>query len=440
MVSRCVFIVALRHLCECTVLEKGEDFVLHDFPIYSMATFGLSNRHAMCCYRCPTGNSNFMICSDVSIVLSSTEPSRGDTLSLDWQSNSIAIDRFSASQGVLCFQDTSNSSWGKCAVLGISGGVLSVGPKTIVNYAPTGVVAVTVLSATRAVLCYRGGDALSCSVLSLADVALNVGTDLALNLERPLEVSAAAISETKMILCWRGASTSIKGKCLALVLDGDSATQGPTLEVSSENLGSTNWYASVVALSEKTVALCYQDIVRPNSTAVEPIAKCNAIRVRGSRLDKGDDLLLTAGLPIKGATDFSIARLSDTLGVVCYHGGMVGHYTTCNTLNLFGNTLAKGPDVVVHDNGAQSISTSPMSDTSVLVCYRSSPVAGDRGICNVLLAKVAETPTGDTPETVTSTTFSTTTAGKVTARGVKHGQSPVACALAFLLWMLSLSL
>jgi hypothetical protein len=276
MVSKCCFIVALGHLCDCIVLEKGPDFVLHDFPIYTMSTFSLSNAHALCCYRCPTQNSNFMICSDVSVITSPTQPTKGDTLTLDWTSDDIVTAGFSASKGILCFQDTSNSSYGKCAALGVSGGVISSGPKSTVNFGSTGAVAVTTLSETEAVLCYRGGDALSCNQLTVVDMALTIGDDLALNLERPLEVSTAKITDTKLILCWRGASTSIAGKCLVLVLDGDSTNQGPPLEVSSGILGSTSWHASTFALSSKTVAICYQDMVQVNSSSPVPTAKCIA--------------------------------------------------------------------------------------------------------------------------------------------------------------------
>lgn len=430
MVSKCCFIVALGHLCDCIVLEKGPDFVLHDFPIYTMSTFSLSNAHALCCYRCPTQNSNFMICSDVSVITSPTQPTKGDTLTLDWTSDDIVTAGFSASKGILCFQDTSNSSYGKCAAIGVSGGVISSGPKSTVNFGSTGAVAVTTLSETEAVLCYRGGDALSCNQLTVVDMALTIGDDLALNLERPLEVSTAKITDTKLILCWRGASTSIAGKCLVLVLNGDSTNQGPPLEVSSGILGSTSWHASTFALSSKTVAICYQDMVQVNSSSPVPTAKCNALRVKGTVLEKGDDIVLRDGSTVLGATEFSTARLSDVLGVVCYLGGLVAHYTTCNTLNLYGNTLAKGPDIVVHDNGAVSMSTSPLSDTSVMVCYRSSPESGEKGFCNVLVAQVPETTTWFPLETTSTPSLS----AKGTTNGIDSGRSTAAYVLVVLVW------
>jgi hypothetical protein len=436
MVSRCVFIVALGHLYDCTVLEKGPDFVLHDFPIYTMTGYALSNGHAMCCYRCPSQNTNFMICSEVSVVNSATQPTKGDTLSLDWASSEITTAGFTASTGILCFQDTNNGTYARCAAVGVSDGALSHGPRATVNFAPTGAVAVTTLSESEAVLCYRGGDALSCNQLTLVDMALSIGDDLTLNLERPLEVATAAITATKLILCWRGASTSSAGKCLILVMDGDDATQGPPLQVSSESLGSTSWFASAVALSSRTVTICYQDMVQSTSSSsslTEPTAKCNALRVRGTLLDKGDDLLLTAESSTPGADDFSTARLSDTLGVVCYHGGQIAHYTTCNTLNLYGNTLAKGPDMVVHDNGAVSISTSPLSDTSVLVCYRSSTITGEKGFCNVLIAQVIQ-PTQNVPQI--TTTASPPASVKGQTNGVGSGRPTVACMFVFLSWVL----
>jgi hypothetical protein len=247
---------------------------------------------------------------------------------------------------------------------------------------------------------------------------LRIGPDLPLNLERPVEVALATISAPIVCVCWRGASVDSPGKCATLNLDDSS--KGHDLVVTSGKLKAQHWYASVTALSSKVVVVCYQDIVDD-----EPFARCNSLRVIGMSLERGPNLDLSDGST--GAEDISVARLSDILAVVCYRGGLIKHYTTCNSLNLYGNSLEKGPDVVVHTEGAKMTSTSALSDTLALVCYRASEkvaegVSPGRGVCNLLVASV--TPATPPPTIDVTSTMPLKGIMGVTTGGAQRRPSP----------------
>lgn len=189
------------------------------------------------------------------------------------------------------------------------------------------------------------------------------------------------------------------GKC-AMLHPSDSS-KGADVSITSGDLQATRWYASIAALTQKVLVVCYQDSNEVSKT----VARCNTLRVIGMKLHVGPKLSISDGST--GAEDVTVVRLSGVLAVVCYRGGMIQHYTTCNALNLFGNSLTKGPDLVVHTEGGMMTSASALSETKALVCYRGTSkvalnVFPGRGLCNILVAKV--TPVTAAPSDETTTT------------------------------------
>jgi len=403
ILHRCLLAALVADFFKCTEITKGLDFVASPFTVDSVATTALSPDEALFCYR-DVQTSSYIRCKALNIVGSSM--TEGPGILIEVHAVNISVASFSVAESLLCYQNTSSSKVGTCTVLKLAGADLTRGPDYVINSYDTGAISTAVMTYDTGIMCYGGGDSLTCNSLvrecqGSSCIFLRKEPYLALNLERPVEVALTTVSSTKVCVCWRGASTDSPGKC-AMLHPSDSS-KGTDVSITSGDLQATRWYASIAALSPKVVVVCYQDI----NGASKAVARCNALRVIGMKLHLGPNLDISDGST--GAEDVTVVRLSDILAVVCYRGGMVQHYTTCNALNLFGNSLTKGPDLVVHTEGAMMTSASALSETKALVCYRATSkvplnVFPGRGLCNILVAKV--TPVTAAPSETTTAAVS----------------------------------
>lgn len=370
----------------------------------SVVTAAMSSTRVLLCYRA-VDSSNYMKCNGMNIPwaqgFSSSQAqgqaNTGPGLLIYTSTTNITLTRFSDTEALLCYQNASNSMFGSCTALKMDGLSLSKGPNYVVNHGATGAISATSLSESSALMCYCGGDSLQCNMLTRAGLFLTRDADLALNLVRPVEIAVASVSLAKAVVCWRGTSSSSAGTCS--VLNVADSSKGPDLGVTIGSLQAQSWYASLAALTDRVVVLCYQDVEDGKFSGT-----CKTLRVVGMSLRQGPNLLMGDSPTVgsSGIADISVARLSDVLAVVCYRGGMISYYTTCNGLNLYGASLTKGADLVVQNKGAGTTSLSVLTDTSALVCYHTPGTS--KAVCNVLMAHVP-VPSPMTTVTTTKTTF-----------------------------------
>lgn len=375
----CLSAALVASLIGGTKLTKGPDLVANQRASDSIVTAALSPTKVLLCYRA-VDTAYYMKCNAMSMPAPHRQASTGPGLLIYTSTSNITLARFSDSEALLCYQNVTNSMFGSCTVLRIDGLSLSKGPNLEVNSGKTGAISAASLSQSSSVMCYCGGDALTCRSLARAGLFLTRGADLMLNLVRPVEIALAPVSDTKVVICWRGASSASAGKCS--VLNVVDSQKGPDVEVSSGSLQAQPWFASLAALTDKVVVACYQDLENGKASG-----KCNSLRVVGMSLHKGPSLVITDGSVVgsSGSADISVTRFSDVLAAACYRGGMFAYYTTCIGLNLFGQSLTKGPDLVIRDDGARLTSVSAFSDTSALVCYHPW---SKKTVCNILTAEV----------------------------------------------------
>ena len=96
----------------------------------------------------------------------------------------LSVAPLSASEAVVCYRDYSNSRFGTCNHLTVSGSTLSKGADLVVNSGRTRYLSVARLSASEAVVCYSDYSSSrfgTCNHLTVSGSTLSKGADLVVN-------------------------------------------------------------------------------------------------------------------------------------------------------------------------------------------------------------------------------------------------------------------
>jgi len=70
-----------------------------------------------------------------------------------------------------------------------------------------------------------------------------------------------------------------------------------------------------------------------------------------------------------GTVFIAQGKLSETRGVVCYTDYAYNSFGICNTLDLSGESVSVGGDLIFNDNTTQQVSVATLSETHAVVCY-----------------------------------------------------------------------
>jgi len=258
------------------------------------------------------------------------------------------VSMFSATQGIMCYRDVSNSFYGRGSDSGNS----------------------------------------TCNALVVSGTTLTKGADLVVNTANTSDISVSMFSATQGIMCYRDVSNRDYGTCNALVVSGTTLTKGANLVVNS---GYTHDISLSLVDNEYSATqgiMCYRAYNLGYYNNGYP-GICNALVVSGTTLIKGADLLVD---DIGSISDqFSVSMFSATQGIMCYRDNSNSGYGTCNALVLSGTTLIKGADLVVNSGNTHHISVSMNSATQGIMCYTDESNSG-YGKCNVLRLSTGRGP------------------------------------------------
>lgn len=117
------------------------------------------------------------------------------------------------------------------------------------------------------------------------------------------------------------------------------------------------------------------------SAALRILATFLLGHIYGMELSKGPDHTVNSG-----STFFlSTTTLSETTALVCYRDEGNAEHGTCNALSLVGMSLTHSANLVVSGGGASLFSTVALNSTTALVCYRDEGNS-DAGTCTIVFS------------------------------------------------------
>ena len=180
------------------------------------------------------GDYNYGQCN--ALAVSGTTLTKGADLVVNSGTASyISVSMSSATEGVVCYMDISNSEYGTCNALAVSGTTLTKGADLVVNSGNTNYISVSMFSATQGIMCYMdqsNSEYGTCNALVLSGTTLTKGADLVVNSGSTYYISVSMSSATQGVVCYRDNSNSNYGTCNALESPtGDSAhtSHAPTI-------------------------------------------------------------------------------------------------------------------------------------------------------------------------------------------------------------------
>lgn len=319
----------------------------------------------------------------------------------------LSVARLSDTTGVVCYVDQGESGHVTCHALSLSEQVVSSGAPLVVDAAADQVTYLSVdgssaTASTLAVVCYS--DTASqpfgqgrCATLSSSGMVLTKGADILVNSAFTSYISVARLSETACLVCYASGASGLSGICTGLTLTDANLTVFDHLEI-TENITS---HVSVSRLSEDAAIVCYSD------ESDENYGKCSVLNYGGGALSQG------TGFIVNGDDSYhiSVAGFSETEAVVCYASGNSSNIGTCTAVSLSGTEPAVGTSSLVNYAKTNFLSVARSSDTSGVVCYTDN---GFASVCSALeiglVTSTTSTQTSTSTRTGTETSSMTATA------------------------------
>uniref|UniRef100_A0A7S2NKS4 Uncharacterized protein n=1 Tax=Alexandrium andersonii TaxID=327968 RepID=A0A7S2NKS4_9DINO len=170
------------------------------------------------------------------------------------------------------------------------------------------------------------------------------------------------------LVCYRDQDNAERAACAVFSVTPDGKlSKGTSYAVSSSHFHSL----SAAGLSAEGAVVCFRDFSqRP------PQSVCKELSVSGSSLAAAQQVQVKAGRT-------SLARLSETIALVCSSDTHHTHQTSCAVLNTGSQAMTKGPDLVVSTMNTGSFYTAAgLSAESGLVCYEDRTYAKEhKGAC-----------------------------------------------------------
>ena len=171
---------------------------------------------AVACYE-DSSNKNYGTCSALSLGDDNTLSKGANLVVNAGSTNHLSVSMASRSVGVMCYEDSSNSSYGICNALSLSGSTLSKGADLIVNAGSTGRSSVSMTNSKVGVMCYEDSSNSNygtCNALSLSGSTLSKGADLVANAGTTTNhLSVSLVSNSMGVICYEDSSNNNYGTC-----------------------------------------------------------------------------------------------------------------------------------------------------------------------------------------------------------------------------------
>mmetsp|Transcript_79920 Transcript_79920/g.226045 ORF Transcript_79920/g.226045 Transcript_79920/m.226045 type:complete len:628 (-) Transcript_79920:365-2248(-) len=359
-------------------ISAGAEFVFRSGATSSIYVVGLTSTTAVVCSTAHMEAScRVARLSDTALSGAEAVPVGGDA----GQVTRFTLARLSETAVMVCWTRTAGGTLfyslrmsPRCDVLHASGTNLTKGESLALDVGGQVVLSVSArgLSPTAALVCY---DRLAdegilgfCTAVAVSGGQLAQGNTVQIaegDLEYGPEIMAARLSESRAIICYRDIDSSERAACSVLDLLSLTLSLGPALHLTDGHFHSL----SAAGLSVSRALVCFKDFAtRP------PHSACAALELRDGALMQLSRVELAPGRP-------SVARLSDSLALVCSCDEHHTRETWCNALSLTSAQVLKGPGSRLPSVGAGRHVVAGFAPQDALVCYEERKEEGKSGAC-----------------------------------------------------------
>ena len=280
----------------------------------------------------------------------------------------ISLTALSESKALVCYRDSSNSSYGKACVLSISDTTVTAGSETVFNSSNTESISLTALSESKALVCYTDTSNSSygkACVLSISGMTVSVGNQITFSSARTYHTSAAALSENKVIVCY---STYIndkyRGKARVLSISGTTISIGEETYFNSTE--ATN--ESVMVLSESKAIVFYMG---ESTSSYSNQFTANVLDIAGTTIGVGDVIRFSS---LHKPQNISISAISEKKAIIaCKHTYSSNDIAVAFIINISGEEIKIGsPIITIEDSDVSNIGVAVISSSNAIVTYSDS--------------------------------------------------------------------
>ena len=256
--------------------------------------------------------------------------------------NTIEVAALDTTSAIVCYDDSSNSDYGTCSHIKVTGTSLSKGTDLVVSSSAIQAKAlkITAISASQAVVCYNDGNSNqgTCNVLSVSGTSLTKGSDAIFNSANTPRMSIAALTATRVVVCYEDAGNSNLLTCIRMMVTG-SGTSLSAGTASVVNSAAISAFTLAAFDDNFKAVVCYPD------SGNNDYGTCNVLHATdGATLIVGANLVFNSGT----TTAVSVKGLASARAAVCYSNNNEG---TCRALDRSTTTLSLEGDALVFNSG-----------------------------------------------------------------------------------------
>jgi len=291
--------------------------------------------------------------------------------------SSLSQGRLSDTLGIMCYTDYSQSGFGVCSLLDVSGGndTIAVGTEFTFNSNLTEYISVAPFSATTAVVCYSDSGKtklVTCVALEVNSTSFSMGQPLQINAEAEQSpyISVSGLSSVLGLVCYMCngcASQDRLGLCSVLELDGAALTApGGSVALSGDQAAT---HISVQGFSASSAVACYSK---------QGAGTCDLLEVTDSSpwVESKDSKVFYSGSENFFNT-ITQAKVSDDSGVLCYADALNDensvNFAACASFQIADSALSIGSIEVVNNGTLADVSVAPLANQGggdgAIVCY-----------------------------------------------------------------------
>ena len=334
----------------------GAEEVFNSATTASQRITMLTSTKAIVVYQ-DTGNSSYGTAC-ILTVSGSTITAGTEVVFESASSNYFTVVSFTETQALVVYGDTGNSGIGTYCLLTISGSTITAATPVAFMAGSIGYPDSAKFSATQAIVTYMDGgnsSTYAASLFTLSGTSISVGTAFQFDAVTGWLSSVSKLTATQAIVAYRGGSNY--GTSVVLTISGTSFTKGTSVVFNS---------AATNALGSDTLTATQAIVAFRNSGNSYYGTSC-VLNVSGTTVTAGSVVVFETA----NAEHIGLSALTSSRAVVAYaDAGNSGKGTYC-ILDVSGSTVTAGTPIVYNPTVGESLanSTAALTTSAFLVAY-----------------------------------------------------------------------
>ncbi len=218
--------------------------------------------------------------------------------------SSVIVDSTNT-KAVVCYRDSSNSSYGTAQVLTINDTVISdVGTKVVFNEYNTQETSLTLLPNGSIFVAYSNTTGRA-RLLSISGSTLTLGSEVVIASTAISKISSTLMADNAVLVCYGNSSAYARGRAQVLTISGSTISTGTEYQTNGNQYVECT---SVEKISERQALLCYEDM------SANYYGAAQILTVSGSAIAVGDETVFNTS-----RSDYmTVAHMNEDLAVVSY--------------------------------------------------------------------------------------------------------------------------